>query len=112
MADKNIVSPEGSFAGLAAKLNREHNAWLPLWVHCEDTCNVAERLVHDWLSQNTLNVMSGDLNEQEVFIMVRAAALMHDLGKATAFFQSTIGEECQSLGETLRASGIPPHNVK
>ena len=107
MTDKGIGLPAGSFTRLAAKLNREHNAWLPLWVHCEDTCNVAERLVREWLSQNAISVMAGSLNEQELFMMVRAAALLHDLGKATALFQSTLGEECPSLGESLRTSGIP-----
>lgn len=91
---------------LVAKQNSEEEKWLPLWVHSIDTCGVADRLYNDWLPESTRRALTGEMTDEAFRYVIRAAAALHDLGKATALFQTRITEHCPPLQQRLTAEGL------
>ena len=91
---------------LVAKLNSEEEKWLPLWVHSTDACGVAERLYNDWLPECTRRALAGEMTDEAFRYVIRAAAALHDLGKATALFQTRITEHCPPLQQRLMVEGL------
>ena len=91
---------------LVAKLNSNEGKWLPLWVHSVDTCGVAERLYNDWLPESARRSMTGEMSEEAFRHVVRAAAVLHDLGKSTVLFQTRITEHCPALRQRLTEAGL------
>lgn len=92
---------------LVAKLNAEKREWLPLWVHSMDTCSVAKRLLTEWLPRNAREAMAADMDQTQLVQIVQAAAMFHDIGKATAAFQTRITSGCLPLRQQLMSAGIP-----
>lgn len=105
---------------LAAKSDPEDTSlWLPLWMHLKDSAGVMRKLVHQWIPQSVIRA-SGlsytDFRKTAVFV-----AAVHDIGKATSYFQSLItrsqGErraELSDAGFTLKtgftSTGKTPHS--
>ncbi len=74
---------------LAAKTDREDSSlWLPLWMHAKDTAGAMDFLVWQWLPDAAKKATG--LEEERLAAVARFLGTAHDLGKATALFQSTI----------------------
>lgn len=74
---------------LAGKSDPEGNGlWLPLWMHARDTADILCCLAQNWVPQAVRNEIG--LEEEPLVHTVRFLGLVHDLGKATAVFQSRI----------------------
>ena len=85
---------------LAAKTDREDSSlWLPLWMHAKDTAETMDFLVWQWLPDAAKK--AAGLEEARLAAVARFLGAAHDLGKATALFQSTILPEIPEAGERL-----------
>lgn len=74
---------------MVGKSDPEGNGrWLPLWMHARDTADILCYLVQNWIPQAVRNEIG--LQEEELVHTARFLGLVHDLGKATAVFQSRI----------------------
>ena len=92
---------------LAAKVDVQEKTWLPLWVHSMDTCIIAEHLLTEWLPDSTCRLLSENLGTDELLYAVRAAAVLHDIGKASISFQSRITHNLVALRTGLNENGLP-----
>lgn len=82
-----VVSQEYKF--LAAKTDpHDSSQWLPLWMHALDTAGIMEYLVTMWLPE-AVRINIG-LEESLLTATAKFLGITHDIGKATALFQSTI----------------------
>ncbi len=95
---------------LMAKTNRDSKeAWLPLWMHLKDTAGIMKRLVEKWISPA---VVSAAGLEMEQFLKVAVfLAAIHDIGKATSYFQSVITEGCLGKREEIIENGFVVNRV-
>ena len=75
--------------------------WLPLWMHARDTAETICRLAQNWLPESARTQMG--LSEEELLRTVRFLGFVHDIGKASALFQSRILRAIPQAGERLRA---------
>ena len=79
----------GIMTYLAGKTDPKNaGLWLPLWMHCRDTGEVARRLAVNWLSDSaraSLGLEERLLSQTAYFL-----GAVHDIGKATVLFQHTI----------------------
>lgn len=88
--------------------------WLPLYVHLEDTMNVAGWLWDHWLCSANREYISGQINpggEDEAEKLIRFLGAVHDIGKATPAFQiekswTGSSELDVSLKEQLEKAGF------
>ncbi|MEK0307635.1 CRISPR-associated endonuclease Cas3'' [Bifidobacterium favimelis] len=84
------------------KTNRiDETEWLPLYVHMSDSASVAARLWDEWAPEGTHDVISRNLHgdsdlARRIFIFL---AGVHDIGKATPFFQITPLTHAYGMGE-------------
>ncbi len=62
--------------------------WLPLWMHLQDTAEMMELLVREWLPDSTKKFFG--ITEDEIIRLARFLGYTHDLGKATVLFQTNI----------------------
>lgn len=62
--------------------------WLPLWVHLRDTAGIFRRLVQNWLPESVRKEIG--LDEDILVHTAGFLGMVHDLGKATVRFQSSI----------------------
>lgn len=73
--------------------------WSPLWLHLDDTADVAALLVDRWLSPQTRDLISGafggDVDLARSYI--RWLAGVHDIGKATPVFSVQVSELCDRM---------------
>lgn len=94
--------------------------WLPLWVHLEDTAEIAVMLWRNWLPKHTKEIIAaGIIAEKEDVLQDRIAyaerlvkflAAAHDCGKADKFFVdkainagfSDIIDEISSMGLSVK----------
>lgn len=92
--------------------------WLPLWMHLNDTAGVMKKLILKWIPDAVVDALGIDF-EHFMQLAVFLAAV-HDIGKATSYFQSIITKVCPEKYEELcangytinkeyRASGKTPH---
>ena len=103
-----IPHMSNKLASLAAKLNTERGEWLPLWQHSIDTCGVAERLFSEWLPGITVRAMIDEkMTYEQLREIVKLAAMLHDIGKATALFQTRITKSTEQLLNGLADAGLP-----
>lgn len=92
------LSPETT--ALWAKKSREKQyGWLPLPVHMSDCADIASYVWHQWLSQQSRNIVVSSLfhnenifhisleEDDEAHKLLRFLGACHDLGKATPVFQ-------------------------
>ena len=92
---------------LAAKASRQSRTdWLPLWMHLRDTAGVMEYLVNQWLPCSIKKVIFPQEEDPIRKIAVLLGAT-HDLGKATALFQSMILRNLDGVKERLQKMGLP-----
>ncbi|PWM52022.1 MAG: CRISPR-associated helicase/endonuclease Cas3 [Bacillota bacterium] len=88
---------------LAGKSDPEGGGlWLPLWMHARDTAEILRLLVQNWLPE----AVRRSIGLQED-ILVRTACFLgavHDIGKATAAFQSNILQHIPDARQRLTAS--------
>lgn len=90
---------------LMAKTDREsQEAWLPLWMHLKDTASIMKRLVDKWVPESLISA-AGLETEQFLTVAVFLGAV-HDMGKATSYFQSMITENCSEKREEITGSGF------
>ena len=71
---------------LAAKTGDRNGEWLPLRLHLSDTAAVSDYLITHYLSdsvQAQTDIPPDQLRKTIVFL-----AFVHDIGKATALFQT------------------------
>lgn len=104
---------------MAKSDNEEGNLWLPLWMHLKDTAGVMKKLVHRWIPMSVIHASGLGFEEFEKTAVFLAA--VHDIGKATSYFQSIITisnflkrADMQDAGFTIRNSyafaGKTPHS--
>lgn len=105
---------------LMAKTGGESGeGWLPLWMHLRDTAGVMKRLVVKWVPESVFAAAGLDF---ESFLTTAVfLGAIHDIGKATSYFQSVITKTCLQKYEEIsesgflvnrkyRASGKTPHS--
>ena len=88
---------------LAAKTGDRNGEWLPLRLHLSDTAAVSDYLITHYLSdsvQAQTDIPPDQLRKTIVFL-----AFVHDIGKATALFQSRITQQLPLCRERLTADG-------
>ena len=91
---------------LVAKTDRDDDGkWLPLWMHLRDCAGVMKKLVRRWISSSVINACALSPEEFEKTAVFTAA--VHDIGKASAYFQHLISAGCPVLREKLSDAGIP-----
>ncbi len=62
--------------------------WLPLWMHLRDTAGIMKKLVAKWLPQSVIDASGLEYRQFRTVAVFLAA--VHDIGKATSYFQSVI----------------------
>ena len=94
------------FAGKSAPEGGEQ--WLPLWMHLRDTAEMMCLLVQRWLPAS---VKAGvGLDEDELSSLAIFLGSVHDIGKASAVFQSRILLQLPEAHSRLEAvCGLPSH---
>lgn len=108
-----------SYQMLMAKSNSdEEGRWLPLWMHLKDTAGVMKKLVRRWIPDSVIRASGLNFDEFEKTAIFLAA--VHDIGKATSYFQHIISmrsprrENIVSAGYILNnhyvSSGKTPHS--
>ena len=90
---------------LVAKTDPEdERMWLPLVFHLRDTASVMEYLVKNWLPNRYWENFG--LSREEFYNLTVFAASIHDIGKATPYFQWRITEKRPELRENIRNMGL------
>lgn len=86
----NRLSKE--LAAAVAKSDRENgNDWLPFWMHSFDTAGIMEKLAQKRLPESISDYLCAECGGREkLFSTLKFCALVHDIGKVTAVFQSRI----------------------
>lgn len=76
---------------IAAKTSRNDSGlWLPLWMHAQDTAEIMVHLWNQWLPDAVRQIICDGKEEALLKKTCRFLGLTHDMGKATAAFQSRI----------------------
>ena len=90
---------------LNAKTDAEDETlWLPLVVHLQDTAAVMEYLLWHWLPDDYYDEL--ELTQEKLCKIAIAAALLHDIGKATPMFQRKILAHRETLRHRLEKNGL------
>ncbi len=86
---------------LAAKSdNNTGAAWLPLWMHSKDTAGIMRLLVEQWIPESVRRFLHTQLPNAAA--VAAFLGYVHDIGKATAIFQSTITAFLPDINERLQ----------
>ncbi len=90
---------------LMAKTSPEtEELWLPLWMHLKDTAGIMKKLVGKWITESVFRASGMDYEHflaASVFL-----AAVHDIGKATSYFQSVITKSCPAEYEEIIGNGF------
>ncbi len=90
---------------LMAKTGRDiEEAWLPLWMHLRDTAGIMKKLAAKWVPESVIaaaKLERGEFSAAAVFL-----AAVHDIGKATSYFQSVITKDCAGKYEEITDNGF------
>ena len=89
---------------LAAKTGDRDGEWLPLRFHLSDTACVSEYLLTHFLSDSFR--MHTEISPELLKKTVLFLAYVHDIGKATALFQSRITRQLPLCRDRLIADGV------
>ncbi len=104
---------------LMAKADKDSGeVWLPLWMHLRDTAGIMEKLAARWVPTSVIE--AAGLGKEQFLAAAVFLAAIHDIGKATSYFQSVITKNCAdkreeimesgfSVNETYRNAGKTPH---
>lgn len=91
---------------LIAKTDKNNSQLgLPLWMHLTDTAGVIKKLIQEWLSDAVFTA-AGLSRDLFTGIAVFTAAV-HDIGKATSYFQSMITKSLPEQRDGLTYAGFP-----
>jgi len=82
------VSRQAATLWAKKRSGEDQREWLPLMAHLTDTQNVINYLFNHWLSPVQHRQLRGELSEEETQQLVKLVGFVHDIGKATAAFQS------------------------
>lgn len=95
---------------LMAKTGKEaQEEWLPLWMHLRDTAGIMKCLVQKWTPKA---VFCAANLEYEPFLKAAIfLAAVHDIGKATSYFQSVITKSCGEKYEEITGRGFVVNKV-
>lgn len=77
--------------------------WLPLWMHLRDTAGIMKRLVASWVPESVLT--AADMERDAFYTAAVFLAALHDIGKATSYFQSVITVSCPEKQEEMQGKG-------
>lgn len=69
--------------------------WLPIWMHLEDTSEIMEALIQNWLPESVQRATN--LSMQELIRVGKLLGKIHDIGKFTPVFLSNIHENLPGL---------------
>ncbi len=95
-----------SYKNLIAKCDSSEGKWLPLWVHCLDTCQVMRYLLSHWLTDHTLNAAASSISQEQLKNTLLFLSVFHDYGKASMTFQARITDEAEELRQLLNHAGL------
>ena len=95
---------------LVAKASRNGEQWLPLHIHLSDTLGVMLHLLEEYVS-GSFHVVCG-LSRDELEKTALFLACSHDIGKATAVFQSKIIRSVPECGQRLLKYGLEIPSIK
>jgi len=100
------VNEKGEFYKiLMAKSDRgTGELWLPLWMHLRDTAGIMKKLVIKWLPKSVYT--AAHLKEDAFLKAAVFLGAVHDLGKATSYFQGMITQSCPEKFGEMTASGF------
>ena len=87
---------------LIGKVDNNLN-WLPLYVHLNDTSGIMRCLLEDWISDATIE--SCDMRYEDFYAVALFVAYIHDIGKATSYFQGIISNKVALLYDNLSGTG-------
>lgn len=80
--------------------------WLPLWMHARDTAGILRHLAQNWLPQAVRHTLG--LEEELLYKLVTFLGMLHDFGKATASFESSILRQLPEVWERLQTQLVLP----
>ena len=90
---------------LMAKTGRNPDEeWLPLWMHLKDTAGIMKKLANKWIPESVL--AAAGLNSDQFLATAIFLGAVHDIGKATSYFQSIITQSCPQKYEEITGSGF------
>lgn len=90
---------------LMAKSDRDNiELWLPLWMHLYDTAGIMKLLMNKWIPQSTVKASGMDY-DQFTCIAVFLAGI-HDIGKATSYFQAMIAKKTNEKFYEINSEGF------
>ena len=95
---------------LVAKTGDHDGEWLPLSIHLADTVNVTKYLSEHFLADSIWK--QADVPSVQIKQMAVFHAYVHDIGKATALFQSRITPNLPLCRDRLRAAGADIPSVQ
>lgn len=95
---------------LMAKTGRDaEEVWLPLWMHLRDTAGVMKLLVLKWVPEAVFSAAKLDRKQFSSTAIFLAA--IHDIGKATSYFQSIITNSCIAKRSEITDNGFVVNNT-
>ena len=80
--------------------------WLPLWMHARDTAGILVRLAQSWLPEAVRHTLG--IEEETLYKLACFLGMTHDIGKATAVFESNILRQLPEAKERLQAHLLLP----
>ncbi len=110
---------DSQYQYLMAKTSQEtEEEWLPLWMHLRDTSGIMKKLVKKWIPDSVITATG--LNDKQFLTTAIFLGAVHDIGKATSYFQSIITQSCPQkyneivnngfvVNKKYRSAGKTPH---
>lgn len=83
---------------------KDGNKWLPLWMHLRDTAEIIKKIIKKWVPFSTIT--SAGLSEDEFEVAAIFLAAVHDIGKATSYFQSLITKDIPDQRYDIEKKGF------
>ena len=80
--------------------------WLPLWMHARDTAGILVRLAQSWLPEAVRRTLG--MEEETLYKLACFLGMTHDIGKASAAFESNILRQLPEAKERLQAHLLLP----
>lgn len=81
----------------------DEKGWLPLWLHLRDTADLMKKLVASWVPESVF--IAADMGRETFCTAAVFLAAVHDIGKATSYFQSLITVSCPEKREEMQGKG-------
>lgn len=89
---------------LVGKTGRgDEKGWLPLWMHLRDTAGIMKKLIASWVPESVFT--AADMEHETFCAAAVFLAAVHDIGKATSYFQSVITVSCPEKRKEMQGKG-------